>query len=128
LIERRAFSWSQLLNDIERHIPPTVRVLRIAINKVKAKDPNAVAAAQGTEDRTVILTLEVIGKTKTDVTRMITDFERSGIFTANPGEIKLIEGMPDVQFNLEVEYTPPVPRGVRSSAAGNSTQVAENRK
>src|SRR6185436_4157447 len=34
LIERRAFSWSQLLNDIERHIPPNVRVFRIVVNKV----------------------------------------------------------------------------------------------
>src|SRR5574341_858637 len=30
LVARRAFSWSQLLNDIERNLPPTVRVLRVA--------------------------------------------------------------------------------------------------
>ena len=128
LIERRAFSWSQLLNDIERHIPPNVRVLRIAVNKVRAKDPNAVAGAQGSEDRTVALTLEVIGKSTTDVTKMITEFERSGTFKVNPIEKKLIEGVPDVQFTMAVEYTPPIPRGLRSSSPGNSTQVAENRK
>ncbi len=128
LIERRAFSWSQLLNDIERHIPPNVRVLRIAVNKVKAKDPNAVAGAQGSEDRTVALTLEVIGKSTTDVTKMITEFERSGTFRVNPIEKKLLEGLPDVQFILAVEYTPPIPRGLRSPSPGNSTQVAENRK
>ena len=128
LIERRAFSWSQLLNDIERHIPPNVRVLRIAVNKVRAKDQNAVAGAQGSEDRAVALTLEVIGKSTTDVTKMITEFERSGTFKVNPIEKKLIEGVPDVQFTMAVEYTPPIPRGLRSSSPGNSTQVAENRK
>jgi cell division protein FtsB len=125
LIERRAFSWSQLLNDIERHIPPNVRVLRIAVNKVKTKDPNA--ASGGSEDRTVALTLEVIGKSTTDITKMITEFERAGAFTVNPIEKKLIEGMSDVQFTLAVEYTPPLPRGLRSSSA-SITQIAENRK
>lgn len=125
LIERRAFSWSQLLNDIERHIPPNVRVLRIAVNKISTKDSNA--APGGSEDRTVALTLEVIGKSTTDVTKMITEFERTGTFTVNPIEKKLIDGMSDVQFTLAVEYTPPIPRGLRSSSAGN-TQIAENRK
>lgn len=128
LIERRAFSWSQLLNDIEHHIPPNVRVLRIAVNKVKAKDPNAMAGAQASEDRTVALTLEVVGKSTTDVTKMITEFERTGIFQVNPIERKLIEGLSDVQFTLAVEYTPPVPRGLRSASSGNSAQLAENRK
>ena len=123
LIERRAFSWSQLLNDIERHIPANVRVLRIAVNKVKAKEPNAVA--NGSEDRTVNLSLEVVGRSSTDVTKMMTDFERTGIFTVYPREKKLIEGVEEVQFTLDVEYTPPVPRGLR---VASSNQLAENRK
>ena len=80
LIERRAFSWSQLLNDIERRIPRNVRVLRIAVNKVNAKQSATTANAPG-DERAVSLTMEVIGKSKTDVTLMITDFERTGTFT-----------------------------------------------
>ncbi|MBI1763246.1 MAG: hypothetical protein HYR56_17620 [Acidobacteria bacterium] len=125
LIERRAFSWSQLLNDIEHHIPANVRVLRIAVNKVKAKEQNTLAGGAKSDDRTVALTMEVVGKSTTDVTKMITDFERTGVFTVNPREKKLIEGMEDVQFTLDVEYTPPVPRGLR---AMNNSQLAENRK
>lgn len=125
LIERRAFSWSQLLNDIEHHIPANVRVLRIAVNKVKAKEQRTVVADTKNDDRTVNLTLEVIGKSKTDVTKMMTDFERTRIFIVNPRESKVLEGMDDVQFTLDVEYTPPQPRGLR---AMNSNQVAENRK
>ncbi len=125
LIERRAFSWSQLLNDIEHHIPANVRVLRIAVNKVKAKEQTTLAGGARSEDRSVALTMEVVGKTSLDVTKMITEFERTGVFTVNPREIKVIEGMEDVQFTLDVEYTPPVPRGLR---AMNNSQLAENRK
>lgn len=125
LIERRAFSWSQLLNDIEHHIPANVRVLRIAVNKVKAKEQNALAGGAKSDDRSVALTMEVVGKSSTDVTRMMTDFERTGVFTVNPRDSKLIEGMEDVQFTLDVEYTPPQPRGLR---AANNNQIAENRK
>ena len=126
LIERRAFSWSQLLNDIEHHIPANVRVLRVAVNKVKAKDQNTGAAgAANNDERTILLTMEVIGKSTTDVTKMITDFERSGIFTVNPREKKVLDGMTDVQFTLDVEYTTPLPRGLRPNTA---TQLAENRK
>ena len=114
LIERRAFSWSQLLNDIERHIPRNVRVLRIAVNKVNAK-PAARAANGGAaaDDHSVALTMEVIGKSKTDVTMMITEFERTGIFTMTPREVKLLEGIEDVAFTLDVEYRPPVVEGFR---------------
>lgn len=125
LIERRAFSWSQLLNDIEHHIPANVRVLRIAVNKVKAKEQSALAAGAKSDDRSVNLTLEVIGRSTTDVTKMITDFERTGVFIVNPRESKVLEGMDDVQFTLDVEYTPPQPRGLR---AMNNNQIAENRK
>ena len=123
LIERRAFSWSQLLNDIEHHIPATVRVVRIAVNKVKAKNQNPNTEAKG-EDRTVNLTLEVIGKGSTDVTKMMTDFERTGVFKINPRESKLLEGTTEVQFTLDAEYTPPTPRGLRAM----NNQLAENRK
>jgi cell division protein FtsB len=126
LIERRAFSWSQLLNDIERYIPANVRVLRVAVNKVKANDQNAVAAgAASSDDRTILLTLEVVGRSTTDVTRMMTDFERSGIFIVKPREKKVLEGLPDVEFTLDVEYTVPLPRGLRQNT---SAQLAENRK
>ena len=124
LIERRAFSWSQLLNDIEHHIPANVRVLRVAVNKVKAKDQNTAGAANP-DERTMLLTMEVIGKSTTDITKMITDFERSGIFTVNPREKKVLDGLTDVQFTLDVEYTAPLPRGLRQPTA---TQIAENRK
>ena len=125
LIERRAFSWSQLLNNIERHIPRNVRVLRVAVNKVNARQ--AAKSANGgaaQDDQTVALTMEVIGKTKTDVTLMITDFERTGIFTMTPREIKILEGVEDVSFTLDVEYRPPVVDGFRA----NPNALAEKRR
>ena len=35
LVARRAFSWSQLLNDIERNLPTGVRVLRVAVAQIQ---------------------------------------------------------------------------------------------
>ncbi len=125
LIERRAFSWSQLLNDIERHIPRNVRVLRIAVNKVNAKASTRTATGAAADDQAVALTMEVIGKSKTDVTLMITDFERTGIFTMTPREIKLMEGIDDVAFTLDVEYRPPVVDGFRPS---KNLTLAEKRQ
>jgi hypothetical protein len=116
LIERRAFSWSQLLNDIERHIPRNVRVMRVSVNKVNAKLAAKQANGGKAEDeRAISLTMEVIGKSTTDVTLMITDFERTGIFTMTPREKKVLEGIEDVQWVLDVEYRPPQVDGFRSS-------------
>ena len=118
LIERRAFSWSQLLNAIERHIPPTVRVFRIAVNNIRPKQQAGTVGDD--EDRTVSLTLEVMGKTVGDVTKMITDFERSGYFVVNPRETKM-EETGEVSFILEVEYSPPrLPRPRNDRMLGSS--------
>jgi hypothetical protein len=125
LIERRAFSWSQLLNDIERHIPRNVRVLRVAVNKINARQESRKANGGAKEnDHTISLTMEVIGKSTTDVTMMITDFERTGIFTMTPREKKIMEGTEEVSFILDVEYRPPHPvEGFRT----NPNTIAEKR-
>ncbi len=86
LIVRKSFSWSQLLNDLERHIPSTVRVTRIAVDKVGRKGGNKNADAA---DHPVILSFEVVGKNATDVTQMIADLNHSARFTATPVSQKL---------------------------------------
>src|SRR5215475_1102188 len=39
LIARRAFSWSQLLDDMERNLPAGVRVLRVAVAQIQPNEP-----------------------------------------------------------------------------------------
>src|SRR5437867_3787116 len=38
LIARRAFSWSELLSDIERSMAPGTRVLRVAVAQIQPKE------------------------------------------------------------------------------------------
>ena len=101
LIVRKSFSWSQLLNDLERHIPSTVRVTRIAVDKVGKKGGNNNSDAS---DRAVLLSFEVVGKQATDVTQMIAGLNNSARFTASPVSQKAIEETNEVMFQLEVEY------------------------
>lgn len=108
LIARRAFSWTQLLNDIERNLPPTVRVLRVAVSQITAdeRDEMVGSGRLGAAE----LTLDVIGKTSLDVTSMINRFHESNRFKVSPVSKKSVEGTEEVEFSLKVEYFPPSAR------------------
>jgi Tfp pilus assembly protein PilN len=119
LVARRAFSWSQLLNDIERNLPPTVRVLRVAVARIQ---PGESDGAVGGNANAATLGFTVIGKSGGDVTAMINKFHDSGRFKVFPKSKKSIEGTEDVEFELEVEYYPPAPR------ANLNNQIAEKKQ
>ena len=114
LITRKSFSWSQMLNDLERFITPDVRVTRIVVDKVgRRKD---------VEGRAVSLSFDVIGKSSTAVTQMISELNSSARFSVYPKSQKKVDGTDDVEFQLSVEYRPPqlaVPQAV-----GAKTQIA----
>lgn len=99
LIIRKSFSWSQLLNDLERFVPGTVRVTKIAVDNVgRNKD---------VDGKTVNLSFDVVGKSSTDVTQMISELNRSARFSVYPKSQKQLEGTSEVEFQLGVEYHPP---------------------
>lgn len=120
LVARRAFSWSNLLNDIERNLPAGVRVLRVAVTQIQ---PTERDGAIGGNENAATLGLTVIGKSNNDVTTMINKFHESGRFKVSPLSKKAIEGTEDVEFDLKVEYFPPMP----ASRAGLSNQIAEKK-
>jgi Tfp pilus assembly protein PilN len=99
LITRKSFSWSQLLNDLERFIPTTVRVTRIAVEKV--------GRSKETEGKAVSLSFDVVGKSATEVTQMIGELNKSARFVVYPLAQKQVEGTEEVEFQLGVEYRPP---------------------
>jgi hypothetical protein len=105
LIAHKSFSWSQLLNDLERHIPPAVRVLRITVDKVERSQRDAASEAKS---KTVLLTLDVVGKSSEAVTQMIYDFNKSGLFAVVPKTSKQVEGIEEWEFALDVEYRPAI--------------------
>lgn len=104
LIARRAFSWAQLLSDIERSLPAGVRVLRVAVNQIM---PNEREEAFDGSLNAATLTLTVIGKTGQDVTTMINRFHDNGRFKVIPISRKTVDGVDDIEFELQVEYFPP---------------------
>lgn len=124
LIVRRSFSWSQLLNDLEQHIPPTVRVLRIAVDKSGQRERESHSTSLSGR-RKVYLAFEVVGKSPTEVTKMIADMNRSDLFSVRPRAMKQIEGMEDVQFTLDVEYQPPA---LPARTAINNQIAAEGKR
>ncbi len=74
LVDRKTFSWSKLLADLESSLPSSVRVSRIGVREVSRR------GAQ----RRAELDLTVVGRTPTDVTGMISEMNRGGIFSAVP--------------------------------------------
>lgn len=113
LITRKSFSWSQLLNDLERYISSDVRVTKISVENVGKK---------GAEGSTVSLSFDVVGKSPTAVTEMISELNRSSRFTVYPQSQRKIEGLDDVEFQLGVEYR--LPHAAGDNTIGMKTQVA----
>jgi len=126
LIARRTFSWSELLSDIERSLPPGVRVLRVAVAQIQSKERADVF--DGTEN-SATLGLNVIGKNRQDVTTMINKMHEMGRFKVFPMNSKAVEGTEDIEFELKVEYTPrtSVAHGNQIAASQTSTKVAEKK-
>lgn len=118
LIARKSFSWSQLLSDLERHVPDTVRVTKITMNKVGQRARNG---DQG--GKTVSLTLSGVAKNISAVTEIVRSLGNSGIFDAEPKSYNPVEGTEEYEFVLEVEYSPTAPQ--HPARAGLSNQVAK---
>ena len=121
LIARRAFSWSQLLDDIERNLPAGVRVLRVSVAQIQQNERDA---AGGENVSAVTLDMTVIGKSGADVTTMINKFHESRRFRVSPVSQKPVEGTEEIEFTLKVEYLAPTP----AQRAGLGNQVAEKKQ
>ena len=121
LIARRSFSWSQLLDDIERNLPAGVRVLRVAVAQIQ---PNERDAAGVEIESAATLNMSVIGKGGAEVTAMINKFHESRRFKVFPVSQKTVEGTEEIEFDLKVEYLtrPAAPR------AGLGNQIAEKKQ
>ncbi|HEY7183373.1 MAG TPA: hypothetical protein VIC84_18210 [Blastocatellia bacterium] len=118
LIARRAFSWSQLLDDIERNLPAGVRVLRVAVAQIQPNERNG--AGENVSGATLNMT--VIGKSGADVTAMISKFQESRRFKVGLVSKKAVEGTEEVEFEFKVEYLAPAQR------PGLNNQIAEKKQ
>ena len=98
LVDRKAFSWSRLLADLEAALPGNVRVSRIAVRDIGRQGDQTVAD----------LELTVFAKSANVVTAMIRDMDRAGIFQADLRVQNLQKGRGEsgTEYELEVIYRP----------------------
>lgn len=73
IIDRKKFSWSQLLANLEATLPPSVRVARIGVRNVEQRG----GSTRGE------LELTVVGRASDDITRMMAGMASTGVFSAN---------------------------------------------
>jgi len=110
LVDRKRFSWSRLLADLEAALPGNVRVSRISVRDVAVRGGQTVAE----------LDLAVFAKSSSTVTDMISQMDRTGIFQADLRSQNLQKGRGEAgtEYELYVIYSP------RAGAPSNSDQAA----
>jgi Tfp pilus assembly protein PilN len=98
LVNRKRFSWSRLLADLEAVLPGGVRVSRIAVRQVRTQGGRTVAD----------LELAVVAKSYSTVTDMIATMDRQGIFLAELHTQNLQRGKEEggSEYELRVQYSP----------------------
>ena len=112
---RKNFSWSRLLADLESTLPASVKVSRITVRDIDATGGRTRAE----------LELAVVGKSASDVNRLIADLARPGLFNAD-----LLTMTPEtrggtgVEATLRVRYTPGAGRPASAPPADNTARRA----
>ncbi|HVF22098.1 MAG TPA: hypothetical protein VM941_03445 [Pyrinomonadaceae bacterium] len=98
LVDRRKFSWSRLLVDLESSLPANVRVSRIAVNDVTRQGNQTVAA----------LDLAVFTKNPSTLSEMIAAMQQEGIFLPELRTQTLQKGRGEAgtEYELSVIYRP----------------------
>lgn len=93
LIKQRSFSWTQMLSEFELALPKTIRI--ISITPTKEEDT-----------LNIPLKVKVYSKSVKDLTDMIAQMDKVGVFQVNPvnQEVPLQNG--DIGFTLDVLYNP----------------------
>lgn len=104
LVDRRSFSWSKLLVDLESSLPANVRVSRITVRDVTTQANQTVAE----------LDLAVFAKNPGTISEMISAMYQEGIFQPELRVQNLQKGRGEsgTEYELYVVYRP---RGVYSN-------------
>ena len=109
LVDRKSFSWSRLLADLESSLPPNVKVGRIAVRDVTRAGGQTVAQ----------LDLSVFATDPSTISQMMTDWQQEGVFLAELRNQNLQKGRGEkgTEYELAVVY--------RARASYSSEAVAE---
>ena len=98
LVNRRSFSWSRLLVDLESSLPPNVRVSRITVRDVTTQGSQTIAE----------LDLAVFTKNASTISEMISAMHEEGIFQPELRAQTLQKGRGEsgTEYELYVVYRP----------------------
>jgi hypothetical protein len=96
LIDRKSFSWSRLLADLEASLPANVRVSRIAVRDVNRQGDQTVAQ----------LDLAVFTKNSSTISDMLTAWQQDGVFLGEIRNTNLAKGRGEqgTEYELAVIY------------------------
>ena len=99
LVDRKAFSWSRLLADLETSLPAKVKVTRIAVREVSRQADQTVAQ----------LDLAVFSQDPATVNAMISSMHDEGVFQAEIRNQSLQKGRGEAgtEYELSVIYRAP---------------------
>lgn len=111
LVDRKRFSWSRLFADLEASMPSNVRVSRINVRSVNFRGGRTIAD----------LELAVFSKDSNEVTRMIADMSRSGIFQAElrAQNQSKARGETGAEWIMDVRYMPRASSSASNAVAAN---------
>ena len=109
LVDRKGFSWSRFLTDLESAMPDKVKVTRIAVREVNKQGDQTIAQ----------LDLAVFAKDAAIISDMISSMHQEGIFEAEIRNQNLQKGRGEVgtEYELFVIY--------RSRSSYSSESVAK---
>jgi Tfp pilus assembly protein PilN len=111
IVDRKNFSWSRLFADLETTLPQGVRVSRITVRDINSGGGGASSRAE--------LELAVVARSAADVTDMMGEMARSGIFSADLlTQTPAPKGEAGIEATLRVRYAPTSSR--RANANDNS--------
>ena len=114
LVDRKDFSWSRLLADLEASLPANVKVSRIAVREVARQADQTVAQ----------LDLSVFAKDPATISAMISSMHNEGIFQAEIRNQNLQKGRGEAgtEYDLFVIY-----RARSSYASENVAEVDQSK-
>lgn len=108
LIKERNFSWTTMLEEFEQSLPKTVRIVSISPSK-------------DTPDlKNISLKLKVYAKSVEDLTKMIGQMDKEGVFKIQPVTQEPPVQTGDIGFSLDVTYKPRPPQAKAVKKKPNS--------
>jgi len=115
LVDRKAFSWSRLLSDLESALPPNVKVTRIAVRDVNREGDQTIAQ----------LDMALFTKNPATMSDLLKTWQENGVFYAEIRNQNLAKGRGEAgtEYELAVVY-----RARAGYSVENVAEVDDTRK